>query len=570
LANWSDPVFGSQLVSFGRNFAPGLLAILSLVPAPARLLAQAGARVPAASATPSAARPSRAANSLSSSERSLLRLIRQEGLREVTSTLASPNMEGRGTATPGGERAARFIADRFASIGLKPLGDRQTFLQAVPFRVYDVLPESRMDVGRTSLRYGRDFVVTPDWSGNAATVRGPVVFVGFGVADSALKHDDLQGVDVLDKIVVVFRGRPDIMDDREWAYSAAERRVIEGLSGRGAAAIVFALYESAEQPYGELRRYYTFRNVARANDPPDDGSPPVLILSDSASRVLFKGFGLSLDAEAARARQGAFVSRRVADNATIMLRTKVEQVKGSNVVGLLEGSDPKLKDEAVVFSAHYDAYGMKDGEIYAGAADNALGTGMLFSVAEAMSRASPRSKRSVIFIATTGEEYGLLGAFHWTENPTWPIDRLVANVNFDGIGTETYAPVGRIVGFGSEYSDLGDVLAGAVRATGFTLTADPFPEQQPFYRSDQVAFAQKGIPSIVLAGLPSGDIGPYTARARLWLAAYYHQPADTVRTDWDWRGPTSLASVALLVGSRVANNPTPPKWRSAAPFPRRR
>jgi Zn-dependent M28 family amino/carboxypeptidase len=359
------------------------------------------------------------------------------------------------------------------------------------------------------------------------------------------------------------------VDEHAWNDAAAERRVIAGLSGRGAKAVIFVDYETPDEPFSLLRHYATFRNIGLAEDPfAPVARPPVLFMSDDAAHRLFERLGLSLDEVMRHARTGAFVSRRIADEATLAIRTRREDASGSNVVAMLEGSDPKLKREAVVFSAHYDAYGVKDGQVHAGAADNALGTAMMLSVAEGLARSATRPKRTIIFLATTGEEYGLLGAFHWVDHPTWPIRRVAANINFDGIGTETYAPVDRIVGFGAEFSELGDVLAEVVRGADLTFTIDPFPEQRPFSRSDQAAFAQKGVPAMALLGLPAGDVTPAVARARRWLATDYHQPSDTVRVDWDWSGPSTLASVAMLVGWRVANAPSPPRWHVGAPYHR--
>lgn len=539
-------------------------ATLTLAAAARSVEAQVGARPHISARAEMASAPM-----LPAVERALARSVHPERIREITRALTAPRMEGRGTGTVGGERAARYIADHFASLGLVPRGEHGSFLQSVPFRTYQVLPQTLMASGGEIFRFADDFVVSPEWSGEDATVRGPLVFVGFGVADDALKHDDLARVDVLGKIAVVARGRPTHVDEHAWSDVSAERRVIAGLAGRGAAAIVFVRYETEEEPFSLLRHYATFRNVALAEEPFTPAvRPPVLLMSDDAADRLFERLGMSLDDEMARARAGAFVSRRISDQGTIAIRAHREAATGNNVIGMLEGSDPVLRREAVVFSAHYDAYGVKDGVVHPGAADNALGSAMMLAVAEGLAKAPTRPKRTVLFLATTGEEYGLLGAFHWVDHPTWPIKRIAADLNFDGIGTETYAPVRRVVGFGAEFSELGDVLAEIANSADLTFTIDPFPDQRPFSRSDQAAFAQKGIPSMALLGLPEGDVSPAVARARRWLTTDYHQPSDSVRMDWDWSGPSTLASVAMLVGWRVANAARPPHWHVGAPYHR--
>jgi Zn-dependent M28 family amino/carboxypeptidase len=238
---------------------------------------------------------------------------------------------------------------------------------------------------------------------------------------------------------------------------------------------------------------------------------------------------------------------------------------------LWEGSDPKLKDEAVVYTAHYDAYGMgADGRIYPGAADNALGVGELIAVAEALTKSPARPKRSIIFLLLTGEEYGLYGAEYWIKNPTWKIERIAANVNLDGIGTEVYGPVKRIVGFGLEHSTLGATLADVVAATGNRIAPDPMPEEKSFYRSDHYAFVKKGVPALMLMGAPDGDTDAWVARARKWLKTDYHQPTDTVRPDWSWEGARTIAVITLLTGLRVADADALPAWLPTSPFNRKR
>ena len=207
-----------------------------------------------------------------------------------------------------------------------------------------------------------------------------------------------------------------------------------------------------------------------------------------------------------------------------------------------------------------------DGRIYHGAADNALGVAEMIAIAEAYSglRAPPR--RSIIFLALTGEEYGLLGAEYWVRHPTWKIEKVAANLNFDGIGTEVYGPVKRIVGFGIEHSDLGAVLESVVTATGNSITPDPMPDEKAFYRSDHYAFVKKGVPALMLLGAPEGDTAAFVARAKKWLETDYHQPTDEVRSEWNWDGPATLAVVGLVVGMRVANSDAMPGWLRTSPF----
>jgi Zn-dependent M28 family amino/carboxypeptidase len=241
------------------------------------------------------------------------------------------------------------------------------------------------------------------------------------------------------------------------------------------------------------------------------------------------------------------------------------------VVALLEGSDPKLKSEALVYSAHYDAYGLStDNRIYHGAADNALGVAEMMAVAEAMSRALTKPRRSVIFIAVTGEEYGGFGSDYWVKNPTWDIKQVAANLNLDGMGTEIYGPVKVMVGYGPEHSTLGATMNDVAAASGIQVIPDPMPEAKAFYRSDHYLFVQRGVPALMILGAPDGPVKTWTDRLKKWSKTDYHQPTDTVRSDWDWSGPRTIASLMLVMGLRVANDAEMPSWLPTSVFNRER
>ena len=510
------------------------------------------------------------ASTLSATEREAASHVRADTIRKITTELAAPAMEGRGTAQPGGERAARYIADRFAKLGLKPLGDAGTYLQAIKFRSSQVLPESHIKTGDAVLKQGEDFVLAPPYSSDQVDTSGGLVFVGYGVNSTDLKRNDLEGIDVKGKTVVLLSGRPQNADEAAWKKAAAPIVLARNLIMSGASAIILANSGSKTQPYKVIASYLARRRVQLASAPVAPAKmPPIILIGDEGAEKLFAGSGATYAQTLAKAQTGEFVSRDLNKQASISLRIKTEEAVSSNVVGVIEGSDPKLKDQAVVYTAHYDAYGMDAaGRIYPGAADNALGVAMIASIAEAFAKSKARPRRSVIFLAVTGEEYGLLGAEHWVKNPTWPVEKIAANLNFDGIGTEIYGPVKKIVGFGAEYSELGKTLEEVLQATGITLTPDPMPEEKVFYRSDHYAFVKRGIPALMLLGGPEGDAAVWIARARKWLDTDYHQPTDTVQPDWNWEGPRASATVGLVIGLRVANAEQMPAWLPGAPFKR--
>lgn len=551
-----------------RGFLSALLASVILFSAVAPALGwQQGATAPAKQSTAT----------LASAEKKAADRVKLETIRELTTRLASKEFEGRGTGQPGGDKAANYLAEHFTKLGLKPGGDNGTYLQPIKFRSTMVLPSSSFTIGDVSLKYGSDYILLPPYSSDQYDVSGGAVFVGYGVVSSALQRDDLADLDLKGKVVIMLGGQgPTNADQASWRQAANPQVVARNLFAKGALAVIIANAGTPAQPYSTIANYLSRRRVSLASaQSPAAPTPPVLLADNAAMEKVFAGststFAQALD----KAGLGEKVSRDLGKTATLALKLKREETTSSNVVGILEGSDPKLKEEAVVYSAHYDAYGIDGaGVIFPGAADNALGTATIGAIAEAFVKAYPkpteRPRRSIIFLAVTGEEYGLLGAEHWVRNPTWPIAKVAANINFDGIGTEVYGPVKRVVGFGAEHSDLGTVFDEVSAASGTIVTPDPMPEENAFVRSDHYAFVKRGVPALMLIGGPAGEPSTWIPRMKKWMDTDYHTPSDTVKPDWDWTGPRTLAQVGLIIGLRVANAEAMPAWRASSPFNRAR
>ncbi len=512
------------------------------------------------------------AATLTATERKAAARLKLETIRAVTAKLSAPEFEGRGTGQPGADRAAQYLSDQFAKMGLKPAGENGTYLQPIKFKSTQVLAETSFKVGGAELKHGVDYVFLPPITADQVDISGGIVFAGFGVVSPELKRDDLAGLDLKGKIVVIANGQPDGVDAVAW--KRATNPQVRGLNifSRGAAAMIVANAGSAAQPFSLIANYLSRRRVSLATQ---QGSPfkipPVLLASDAAMEKIFAGSETTYAQALAKAIAGDSVSRELGKTATLALRVKREETTSNNVVAVLAGSDPKLKSEAVVYSAHYDAYGIEsDGRIFPGAADNALGVGTITAVAEALVKAFPkpaaRPRRSIIFLAVTGEEYGLLGSEYWVAHPTWPLDKIAGDINFDGIGTEIYGPVKRVVGFGAEHSDLGTTFADVSAATGAIVTPDPMPEENAFVRSDHYAFVKKGVPALMLLGGPAGDVTTWIPRAKQWMETDYHSPSDTIKPDWNWTGPQTLGQLGMIIGLRVANADAMPAWRATSPF----
>jgi len=506
---------------------------------------------------------------LSATERQLVESINVATIKETVNALAADDMQGRGTAQPGGDKAAAYLADRFAKLGLKPLGDNNTYLQAVRFKETLVSPETTITIGDQKLKLGPDFFVLPPFTGDE-NVNGGVVFVGYGVQGQ--KRNDLAGIDVRGKVMVLREGPPPELSKDAWSRGQGPIGVIRGLISRGASAIVLINQYTEERPYAESADYLTRRRVQLESDAElPEFLPPFIAISDAAADKLFAGAGVTKAEAFAKADREDFTPIDLKQTATITVRLKKGKGVESNVVALLEGSDPKLKSQALVYSAHYDAYGLStDNRIYHGAADNGLGVAEMLAVAETMSRAPTKPRRSVIFIAVTGEEYGGFGSDYWVKNPTWDIKQVAANLNLDGMGTEIYGPVKVMVGYGPEHSTLGAVMNDVAAASGVQVIPDPMPEEKAFYRSDHYLFVQRGVPALMILGAPDGPVKTWTERLKKWSKTDYHQPTDIVRPDWDWSGPRTVASLMLVMGLRVANDEAMPSWLPTSVFNRER
>lgn len=509
--------------------------------------------------------------SLSATEQQLVDSISIESIKETVNALAADEMQGRGTAQPGGEKAAAYLAARYAKLGLKPLGEKNSYLQPIKFRETQFLPQTAFTVGSENLKLGSEYFVSPPYSGDE-NIKAKMVFIAYGVDFPFLKRKDLAGVDLRGKIAVLHDGPPPEIAKNQWKKASAQFAVLRGLIARGVAAIVTIGQNPETLTFAELADYLTRRQIDLDSEPVwPDFAPPLLSLSNTAAEKLFASSGVTLAEALAKARREDFTPIDLNQSATITVKLKKATGIGNNVVGLLEGSDPKLKSEAVVYSAHYDAYGLSvDNRIYHGAADNALGVAQMLAIAEVLTRAETKPRRSIIFLAVTGEEYGGYGSDYWVKNPTWKIKQVAADLNLDGMGTEVYGPVKVLVGYGAEHSSLGALLNEVAAASGLRVIPDPKPQDKSFYRSDHYYFVKKGIPAIMILGAPDGATETWIQRLRQWEKTDYHQPTDVVRSDWDWSGPRTMASVLLLMGLRAANSESMPAWLPSSIFNRER
>jgi hypothetical protein len=503
---------------------------------------------------------------LSPAELELADTITVGSIKAVTEALSSPEMEGRGTGQPGGDKAANWIAERFRSMGLKPLGDKGTYLQKVDFKEITSTPETSFTVGNQSLAYGSEFALVPQNNGNK-NVSGEMVFVSYAIQSSQAKVDMLAGTSLSGKVVVMLEGPPPGFPKKEWQDQKANSTILRNVVLGGATAIVFIGQGHEERPPEETISYVSRRQIVRPDEsgyPPQ--VPPIVYVSAQGAEKLFANSGVTRAQALEQALTREFKPINLKQKAKIVAKYETKKVTANNVVGYIEGSDPKLMAEAVLFTAHYDAYGKDNGKVYAGAADNALGTAEMLTVAEAYSKASQKPKRSMVFLAVTGEEYGLYGSKYWAKQPTWDIKKVAANLNLDGIGSEVYGPVRTMVGYGAEHSTLGAILADVAPAFEVNVIPDPMPDERVFYRSDHYSFVERGVPALKLLGAPAGDKEVWMKRIKDWQRTDYHQPGDVIQPTWVWEGPETLAKIVAIVGWRISEANSMPSWLTTSRF----
>ena len=496
--------------------------------------------------------------------------------------LSSDLLEGRAPATRGGRLAAEYIASQLRGFGLRP-GLDTSYFQTVPIDVVTAdratLRVTASDKATATLRHPEDVVV---WAGSATTnsvAKGELVFVGYGSTAPEYRWDDFKGVDVKGKILFVLvndppapASEPNLFGGKAMTYYGRWTYKFEEAERRGAVgALIVHTTPDAGYPWQTV--VGSWAAGQRMLPRPADQPPPLGVrgwITDSVATALLRQAGLDLAQLRTAATSRDF--RPVATGITLDMAftNTVNNLRSENVIGVIRGSDPALRDQYVAFSAHWDHFGIgpavNGDSIYNGAMDNASGTADLLAIARVAAQ-MPAPRRSLLFVFVTAEESGLLGSKFFAENPTVPAERIIANLNVDG---------GNILGrsrdlrvLGDTKSSLGPALRDFVRPRGMRISPDEHPERGYFYRSDHFSFAKAGIPSVSIA---AGN--DYVGRPREWgaqqqedyTAKRYHQPSDEYRPDFDLSGAAQLSEIVLGFGRLLANVQRVPTWNADAEF----
>ena len=507
-------------------------------------------------------------------------------LRAHVKFLADDLLEGRGPGSRGGMLAAKYIAAQFESLGLEPATADRGYFQQVQMIGSMPDPANKLVVkgGKESeetaeFKFGEEFVGGTDLEQNDIPIIGDIVFVGYGIQSLENKWDDFKGQDLRGKILMIMvndppatSSEPNLFGGPALTYYGRWTYKYEQAARIGAAGVLLIhTNESAGYGWSVVRNSWGAERFGLL----PDGKTPALRLkawvTEDVARKIAQMGGYNLDQLRQSAASRNF--RPVGLNAKIemMMKTQVQRMTSPNVVAIYRGIDPTLKNEYVVYSAHWDHLGIRPDQsgdnIYNGAADNATGVAGLLAVAKAYTSLGIKPKRSILFIATTAEEQGLLGAEFYIRNPLVPIAQTAANINLDlmnvhGVTTD-------ITPMGAERSTIGVAIEELAKENQLIISTDAHPEQGFFYRSDHFPFAKAGIPAV------NFDPGTkFVGHSDKWAEEQtqdfrrnrYHQPSDEYSPNWNFSGMVQQARLAFQLGLRLANTNEMPQWYKGDEF----
>lgn len=512
--------------------------------------------------------------------------ISAASLLDNIKTLSSDEYEGRAPGTKGEELTVQFLTDRFKSLGLQPGNPDGTYTQGVPLvgiqsKVTGSLSAGAKTIALTPLK---DFigVSRPQVETNAVKDSG-IVFVGYGVVAPEYNWDDYKGVDVKGKTLLMLINDPPTADGQlfkgkamtyygRWTYK------YEIASEKGAAgAIIIHETGPAGYPFEVVTGSWGRENFDIAA--PDKNMKRVPIeswITLEKAKELLKASGQDFDQLKAAAAKADFKPVELSAKANFQNSNVIRQVLSRNVAAKLPGSDPQASQEYLVYTAHWDHLGRdpnREGDqIFNGALDNASGTAALLELAKAFTKLDPKPKRSILFLAVTAEEKGLLGARYYAEHPLYPLNKTVANINMDGINQWGRTKEVSVVGIGQ--STMEDVLGEVLKAQNRTMTPEPEPEKGSYYRSDHFEFAKVGVPALYIGDDSDEFIGKPAGFGKKKREEYiekdYHKPSDEVKPDWDLSGAVENLQLLFEVGYRVAESQKWPEWKAGSEFKARR
>jgi len=514
--------------------------------------------------------------------------ISAQRLSDVDKFISSDSFEGRGPATRAETKTIDYIAGQMKAIGLQPGGDRMNgrrgWFQNVPLlkSEFPAPPQVSLALGNgqtLSLTQGNEIAVRAPMNGqNAVSLANvPLVFVGYGVSAPERNWDDFKGQDVKGKLLVVLINDPDFeggegdFGGKAMTYYGRWTYKFEEAARRGAAGVLI-VHETDPASYGwntvKNSNTNTMFDVVR-QDPAGTHTPLETWIQRSLAEQIFAASGLNFDRAKAAAKTRAFQPMPLKATLSVQGQAQVATITSHNVVGYLPGK--KYPDETVIYSAHWDHLGIgkpddRGDTIYNGALDNATGISQILEQARAFAR-EPRTDRSVVFLAVTAEEKGLLGSEYYAQNPIFPIAKTAGVLNTDG--GQLWGPAKNFTISGNAKLGLLDMLIAEGKKQGRYYSADPHPEAGHFYRSDHFSFAKVGVPAISFGegnDLVNGGVARGEALGKEYVDKHYHQPSDEWSTQWNFAGMAEDVQLLHNLGRDLANSRDWPNWSQDSEF----
>jgi len=503
-------------------------------------------------------------------------------LRSVTKTLSSDAFEGRAPTTPGETKTVAYLIAQMKKVGLKP-GNKGSWTQDVPLVDMTASPDMALTIngGNKPLRfaYKTDFIAATYQVVPHSEIRdSEMVFVGYGINAPEKGWNDYAGLDVKGKTVVILINDPDYemegldgpFNGRAMTYYGRWTYKFEEAARQGAAAAII-VHETfpAAYPWGVVVSSWTGPqlNIDAPNDHMDQ-SQAIGWMTLDAARATFAAAGKDFAALSAAAKRPGFKAVPLGLRANLALDNTIRRQASKNVIGMLPGKT--RPDETVIYSAHWDHLGrcepVKGDDICNGALDNATGVAGLIALAQAQAKAGP-AERSMLFLAVTAEESGLLGSAYYAENPVFPLAMTAGGVNMDGLNV--FGPTRDVVIVGGGKSQLETFLVRAVQDEGRVMMPEATPEKGSFYRSDHFSFAKLGVPMVYAESgedAVNGGVAVGHAAAEDYIENRYHKPQDEFDPNWNWAGAVQDLQIYYRIGRELANSDAWPNWYPSAEF----
>jgi Zn-dependent M28 family amino/carboxypeptidase len=519
--------------------------------------------------------------------------ITANDIMQHTKALSADEYEGRGPGTRGEELTVKYLTEQYQRIGLKPGNPDGTYVQKVPLVGFTATATASFTVGgkQLNLTFPTDYVaVSRRFVPESKVENSDMVFVGYGVAAPEYGWDDYKGLDVRGKTIVMLINDPQVPDPSD--ASKLDDKMFKGKAmtyyGRwtykyeiaaqkgAAAAIIIHETGPAGYPYEVVSGSWSRENFDIQKPDKNMGRAAVesWITTDRA-KELFTASGQDFDALKKAALSKDFKPVALNAKANMTVKNTLREINSNNVIGKLEGADPTLKNEYVIYTAHWDHLGrdpkLTGDQIFNGALDNASGTATLLEIAEAFTKLATPPKRSILFLAVTAEEKGLLGAKYYAENPLYPLNKTLANINKDGVNQ--WGRTTDITMVGDDNSTLIDLLREAASAQRRAVNPDPESEKGFYYRSDHFEFAKQGVPALYTnSGISyEGKDAAFSKQKRdEYTTKDYHKVSDEIKPDWDLTGAVDDAQLLTMIGYRVAQGDKYPEWKAGSEFKAKR